>query len=54
MWLFLNELIIRLARYYAGVADHKVWFSGNLPLSEYFALIDHHFEVTTRSGVSER
>lgn len=47
LWLITNELIIRLQEYFEkqGSKDFACSFSGSMPLQEYFALIDHHFEV---------
>lgn len=43
--MFLNELIVRLKRYYSADSSFRLSFTGALPLSEYFTLIDQHFEV---------
>uniref|UniRef100_G1PG43 Bardet-Biedl syndrome 9 n=1 Tax=Myotis lucifugus TaxID=59463 RepID=G1PG43_MYOLU len=47
LWLITNELIIRLQEYFEkqGSKDFACSFSGSMPLQEYFALIDHHFEL---------
>ncbi|ELK35175.1 Protein PTHB1 [Myotis davidii] len=47
LWLITNELIIRLEEYFEkqGSKDFACSFSGSMPLQEYFALIDHHFEL---------
>lgn len=47
LWLITNELIIRLREYFEkqGIKDFACSFSGSMPLQEYFALIDHHFEL---------
>ncbi|XP_025235495.1 protein PTHB1 isoform X9 [Theropithecus gelada] len=47
LWLITNELILRLQEYFEkqGVKDFACFFSGSMPLQEYFELIDHHFEL---------
>ncbi|XP_045434604.1 protein PTHB1 isoform X4 [Pipistrellus kuhlii] len=47
LWLITNELILRLREYFEkqGSKDFACSFSGSMPLQEYFALIDHHFEL---------
>ncbi|KAJ8290864.1 hypothetical protein GJAV_G00018490 [Gymnothorax javanicus] len=47
MWLVANELVQRFDQHFAkqGVNDFRNSFSGPLPLSEYFLIVDHHFEL---------
>ncbi|KAK2178858.1 hypothetical protein NP493_524g01017 [Ridgeia piscesae] len=46
MWLVLNELVTRLSSYFAShkQVDFKVSYTGDLPLQEYFVIIERHFE----------
>lgn len=43
----MNELIERLYSYhmYRKASDFRVSYEGQLPLQEYFDVLDRHFEV---------
>ncbi|XP_073486578.1 protein PTHB1 isoform X2 [Aquarana catesbeiana] len=47
LWLITKELILRLEEYFLkqGIKDFTCSFSGQVPLQEYFELIDQHFEL---------
>ena len=48
MWLVMKEFIERVRIYQrnVGVKDFEVSHSGQLPMQEYFELIDTHVEVS--------
>ncbi|XP_078544358.1 protein PTHB1 isoform X1 [Lissotriton helveticus] len=47
LWLLLKELILRFEEHFRkqGSSDFACSFSGQLPLQEYFELIDQHFQL---------
>ncbi|XP_077347748.1 protein PTHB1 isoform X2 [Lithobates pipiens] len=47
LWLITKELILRFEEYFLkqGIKDFTCSFSGQVPLQEYFDLIDQHFEL---------
>ncbi|XP_040209116.1 protein PTHB1 isoform X1 [Rana temporaria] len=47
LWLITKELILRFEEYFLkqGIKDFTCSFSGQVPLQEYFELIDQHFEL---------
>ena len=47
MWLIAKELSSRLNNYYnkGKTGGFSIYYSGTVPLQEYFDLIDIHFEV---------
>ncbi|XP_051576570.1 protein PTHB1 isoform X2 [Myxocyprinus asiaticus] len=47
IWLVAKELVQRFDRHFAslGVNDFRNSFTGPVPLSEYFEMVDHHFEL---------
>ena len=50
MWLITQEILERLALHFRGGADKeafKISFTEDLPLQDYFRVIDAHFAVTS-------
>ncbi|CAH1790036.1 unnamed protein product [Owenia fusiformis] len=47
IWLVVQDLVKRLTDYHASrrISDFKVSFSSNLPLQEFFEVVDQHFEL---------
>ncbi|XP_051999864.1 protein PTHB1 isoform X2 [Xyrauchen texanus] len=47
IWLVAKELVQRFDQHFAslGVKDFRNSFTGPVPLSEYFEVVDHHFEL---------
>ncbi|XP_014669826.1 PREDICTED: protein PTHB1-like [Priapulus caudatus] len=48
MWLPIRDLMERLRAYYKQMHSKppiQIWFSGNMPLQEYFAVVEDHFQV---------
>ena len=45
----MNELIQRLCSYHNSrrISDFRVSYEGQLPLQEYFDVLDRHFDVRT-------
>ncbi|XP_048880761.1 protein PTHB1 isoform X2 [Brienomyrus brachyistius] len=52
MWLVTKELIQRINNYFTkqGVKDFQKSFAGPVPLTEYFQIVDHHFELRVNAG----
>ncbi len=51
MWLTLHELISRLQSYHTSrkMSDFRISYDGQLPLQEYFDVLDRHFEVCRKN-----
>ncbi|XP_060103624.1 protein PTHB1 [Heteronotia binoei] len=56
IWLIAKELVLRLEQYFRkrNRKDFACSFSDPIPLQEYFAIIDHHFELRLNAGKYEQ
>lgn len=49
MSLITHELVKRLTGHFGEESDIKISFKEDLPLQDYFKLIDTHFDVSSKS-----
>ena len=45
LWLITQELVLRLLTHFSTGEPLQVTFQEDLPLQDYFQLIDHHAKV---------